>query len=152
MAYRNSQKFAIEKNQILKNLKKNQIEKLIDIGEIKVYDKGKIVIGSQINKGSKMWILLDGKLVSGQNDEDEIQYQTVIGAEDIMNPIDEKYSTVWKAGLKVIVAEFSLRDIENALGGSLIDALEKNQVATVQGKFSYSEIFLMKNLGICLLY
>ncbi|CAG9329963.1 PKG_29 [Blepharisma stoltei] len=134
IAYRNSQKFAIEKNPVLRNLKKNQIEKLIDIGEIKIYDEGNVVIGSEIDKGSKMWILLDGKLVSEQNKEDEIPYQTVIGAEDIMNPRDEKYSTVWKAGVKVIVAEFSIRDIENVLGSSLIDALEKNQVATVLRK------------------
>ncbi len=59
--YRNSQKWAMENNQLLKNLTKIQIEKLNDVFQEKNYNAGEVLL----KKGeilTKLYIVLKGSL------------------------------------------------------------------------------------------
>lgn len=131
--YRNSQRIAIENDQILNHLQSFQIDKLIEISTVTSYSNGFTIIGPGIKLGYKLWILLKGTLLTSSNNK-EIQIYSVIGVDDLMNPKEDEYSIKYISEGKVIMAEWTKDAIEACLGGNFQEIIEKNKIISILKK------------------
>ena len=125
--FRNSQRIALDKSKVFSSLSNKQKEAIIDASVVRKYTTGSVVVSRGTAKSVKMLVLIKGKLV-GERTLDAIQ---CIGDEEISNKSNEQYSEDLLCGEDCDVAEISLLDLENAIGGDIQQVILNNDAAGV---------------------
>ncbi|CAG9323317.1 unnamed protein product [Blepharisma stoltei] len=62
--YQNTKRMAIDMSETLRQLNKEQCDRLINALKIVIYAKNQIVVGANTHKGFHLWMVMKGKLVS----------------------------------------------------------------------------------------
>jgi cGMP-dependent protein kinase len=129
--YRNTQRMAFEKNDILKRLNKQQCDKLIDAMDVHTYTNGQTVIHQGEPHGAKLLVVLKGALGFS---EARIVAPTLacVGETYFAGSSEGFYEDTYMAiGAEVHVAEISRAQFEECIGGALDQATVNNEALNV---------------------
>ena len=125
--YRNTQKLAFEKNEILRSLSLPQREAIIDKAKVKKYRNGEIVVFKGFEKTRKFFVVLHGRL-KGRNDEVRGSVGQCFGDKEIFEASAEVYGEDLLADGDCDLAEVEKEEIEIAIGGELGNVIRFNDV------------------------
>jgi cGMP-dependent protein kinase 1 len=129
--YRNTQRIAIEKNQILKSLKKFQKENIIDKMTIKKYEAGQIVIPVSSSIEEKLYIVLKGSLKTNSK---VFELYDCIGIQEIYSNTKKTSKEDFISSEETYLSEISKTELESVLGGCLEKIVTSNEILFVLKK------------------
>ena len=129
--YRNTQKMAFERNDVLKRLNRDQIERLIDSMVVRTYTNGQIVISQGHPKGAKLWVVLKGAL--GPNGfRIEAETLACLGEQSLLDGASGIFDEALLAiGDQVHIAEIEKERLEECIGGGITQATVNNEALSV---------------------
>ena len=143
--YRNTQRIALDKSEVLSKLTLEQKEKLIDRINISSYQDGDVVIptGTILSKG--LFIVLKGALKSEEGPYADMF--SVIGEKETLQ-IDNNEAVHWDvvASGETDVAFISKSEFEETLGGDISNVSIKNEALAVLKKASIFRGFSTERL------
>ena len=128
--YQNSKRMALDRSENLAKLDSEQSARLISMMRVETYIKGKVVIPAGLGKGSKLYIVLKGKLKSrsgsviGQN-------FSCIGDQEIVRASIETYQEDILADQDSDIAEVTKQQFEECIGGHFEQATANNEALSV---------------------
>ena len=125
--YRNTQKQAFEKNEILRSLSLPQREAIIDKAKVKKYRNGEIVVFKGFEKIKKLFIIVYGK-IKGKNNEIKGNIGQCFGDKEIFENSSQVYDDDLIADGDCDLAEVDKEDIESAIAGELGNVIRFNDV------------------------
>lgn len=129
--YRNTQRMAFEKSDILKLLNKQQADKLINRMHVNTYTTGEIVIQQGEPRGTKLWIVLKGALRTISHLE-VVPTLSCVGENSLTKPPEGIFEADYIAvGEQVHVADISREEFEECIGGALEQATVNNEALNV---------------------
>lgn len=127
--YRNTQRMAFEKSDILKRLNKQQADKLINRMHVNTYTTGEIVIQQGQPRGTMLWVVLKGVLRTSQ---EAIPTLSCVGENSLTKPPEGLFEYDYIAmGEQVHVADISREEFEDCIGGALEQATVNNEALNV---------------------
>jgi signal-transduction protein with cAMP-binding, CBS, and nucleotidyltransferase domain len=126
IAFRNLQKWAFKKSDILNQLTPIQRERVIDRMYIRVYKTGQIVLHKGALKKEKIVIIHEG-VVQGKNSSTIYQKGTIFGDEYLLSENNEIYEDPYFMITNGIVSEINTSEIESLLGSNFKDIIQKNE-------------------------
>lgn len=129
--YRNTQRMAFERNDTLKRLNRDQIERLIDNMVVRTYTNGQVVIPLGHPKGAKLWVVLKGAL--GPNGF-RIVAETLacLGEQSLAEGAAGTFAEALLAiGDQVHIAEIEKTQLEQCIGGAIAQATVNNEALIV---------------------
>ena len=139
--YQNTKRIAMEKSKIFSQFNPNQIASALNIFTVFTYKKGQIVIPPETKKGSKLWIVLNGKLIDKRNIVIGDVF-SCIGDEEIIKPESgEFFEPVYSEG-ESAVAVMTRDEFSRCIGGEFEEVASNNEAYTVLRK-----VQLLKNLS-----
>ena len=128
--YRNTQRMAFEKSDILKLLNKQQADKLINRMHVNTYMPGEVVISQGQAKGTKLWVVLKGALTT--NRQEAVPTLSCVGENSLTKPPEGQFEHDYVAmGEEVHVADISREEFEECIGGALEQATVNNEALNV---------------------
>ena len=125
--FRNSQRIALDQSKVFSSLSNSQKEAIIDASVVRKYTAGSVVLTRGTLKSVKMLVLIKGKLL-GERAVEAIQ---CIGDEEISSKSKDEYLDDLVTAGECDVAEISLVDLENAIGGDIQQVILNNDAAGV---------------------
>lgn len=125
--YRNSQKWAMENNQLLKNLTKIQIEKLNDVFRDKSYKTGDVLIKKGEIGLNKLFIVLQGAIKYG---DELFGIRTFFHELFLLKSHKKKeLENSLIVDQDSVIAEITTEEFERIIGGSIEEILKKNETS-----------------------
>ena len=137
--YRNTQRIALDKSEILSKLTLEQKEKLIDHIQINSYMEGDVVIPEQTLLREALFIVLKGGLHTAAGPY--AQMFSVIGEREITEALDTKTEVDVLASGDTDVAYITRAEFEETLGGDISGISTKNEALAVLKKVSLFRCF-----------
>jgi len=126
--HKNQGRWAFERNKLFSKLTKIQIERLLEVAKLVPRKNGDVIYVKGTSGNQKIVVVIEGAIKKGTSDNIAVSKGEAFGDEYIMGP---------KKGAKVeenlvmkgdgILAEISLQDFTNCIGGSIEEALLKNE-------------------------
>jgi len=126
--HKNQGRWAFERNKLFCKLTKLQIERLLEVAKLVQHKAGDVIYLKGTSGNQKIVVVIEGALKKGATDAIAAARGEVFGDEYIMGP---------KKGAKIeenlvmkgdgLLAEISLQEFTNVIGGSMEDALLKNE-------------------------
>lgn len=138
--YQNTKRISMEKSETLSGLSPIQMNKAIDFLEVKVFKKGQQVIPPGTAKGSKLYIVLKGSLITRKN-ETAAEVFSCIGDAEIAKPVSSDFFEELFSLEDSAVAVMSKERFNECIGGSYDQIMVINEAFTVLKK-----IPIFKNL------
>lgn len=132
--YRNTQRIALDKSNILCKLTLDQKEKLIDRIQISSYMEDDVVIYAQTLLREGLYIVLKGALKTAEGPFAEMF--AIIGEREITEALDTKTEVDVMASGDADVAYISKAEFEETLGGDITKISSKNEALAVLKKVS----------------
>jgi cGMP-dependent protein kinase len=129
--YRNTQRMAFERNDVLKRLNRDQTDRLIDNMVVRTYTNGQIVIPQGHPKGAKLWVVLKGAL--GPNGfRIEAETLACLGEQSLSEGATGAFAEALLAiGDQVHIAEIERAKFEECIGGGITQATVNNEALSV---------------------
>ncbi|CAG9321736.1 unnamed protein product [Blepharisma stoltei] len=137
--YRNIQKKAIEKSEPLKNLTKEQSQKMMDAMKIAKFSSGEVVVSKNSLQGSKLCIIMKGRVRGPLG-----VYETFscIGDDKISQTSEQNNPENYIAETDADIAQISKEEFERCLGvGGIAPATNNNAALAV-----LKQVQLLRNL------
>ncbi len=125
IAFRNLQKWGLEKSHILKNLTTVQTERLIDRMTIKYEKAGGILFKEEDIKGQKLVLMHEG-LVKTKKGNIIFEKGSLWGAEEMLRDNPEKFNDDYYFVNDSVVSEIRQEVVEEVLGNKLEIIIKKN--------------------------
>jgi cGMP-dependent protein kinase len=130
VVYRNVQRWAMEKNQIMQKLTRIQIEKVLDEMVIRKYHKGQVVIenGTCCNK---LIIVLEGSIINNDGVQVVAPKGDIFGVDFLLlnsnNFNDFRFVTNLVMGEHGILSEIEFDNFQQIIGGPLELVFQRNE-------------------------
>jgi cGMP-dependent protein kinase len=126
IVFRNIQRWSMEKNQILSNLTKIQIEKVIDEMTIKKYNKGDVIYENG-KKCEKLAIVIEGALIDPATNEVHAAKGTIFGVDSLsVKKMNDKLNASLVMADRGILSEIDFTTFLNVIGGNFEEVIKKN--------------------------
>lgn len=139
--YQNSKRIVIEKSEVFSQLTPAQILKMIKALNVQVYQRGEVVVKENIEKGSKMWMVLKGNLVDKRSVIIAEAFSCVGDSEITKNLNGEHFLELFSEN-EAAVATLTREEFLACLGGGDFEQVAvSNEAYTVLRK-----VQLLKNL------
>lgn len=128
--YKNSQRIAFEKSEILKNLLKNQIELIIGQMEIRKYNPGDVVIEKRTSKGENLLVVLNGTLTGDK----KYKVFSCIGDDNIAKPTSDVFKETITAKDEAVVGVVPVLKLLDCIGGEINSVISRNGLIQILSK------------------
>jgi cGMP-dependent protein kinase len=128
IAFRNVQRWAVERDPVLRNLTKMQIEKVLDEMRIRKYHKGEMVLpNSEVY--NKVIIVMEGNIIDS-HDKIVCKKGEIYGVNFLLeNKHSEKLSRDLLMSDNGILSEVDYVTVMNTIGGTLQEIIKKNETS-----------------------
>ena len=128
--YQNSIRIALEKNQYMKKLTKEQIDALISNLKVKTFPDQSVIIAAGMVKNSHMWIIVKGSLIK-ESQEVIAKVFDIISAESMIRSLDGVFESNLLAGGDTDIAFITQGEFTLLLGGNYSEITNKNDALKV---------------------
>jgi cGMP-dependent protein kinase len=131
--YQNTKRIALEKSEVLRNLSSGQMAKVVNALLVQVYKKGSVIVPAGIIKGSKMWVILKGKVIDRRGVV-AAEVFNCIGDQDITKPIGtETFNDLFSEN-EVTAASISREEFLSSIGGDFSSVSSNNEASAALHK------------------
>ena len=139
--YQNTKRIALEKSEILKLLNPTQMIKVINSLVVQIYKKASVVVPAGQVKGSKLWVVLKGKVIDRRGIVHGDVFQC-IGDQDITRPLSSDTFEDLISENEVTVASISREEFLTSIGGEFSSVSSSNEASAALHK-----VQVFKNLS-----
>ena len=132
--YQNTKRIAIEKSEVLSHLNPSQILKAINTLSVQIFQRGQIVVPEGAQKGTRMWMVLKGRLFDKRSSV-VAEVFSCIGDNEISNKSvsQECFEPAFSEG-ETAVASMSREEFLGCIGGEFEQATTNNEAYTILHK------------------
>lgn len=128
--YKNSQKIAMERSEVLKFLTKDQINACVDVMKVKSFEKGQTIIKKKTPKSDQIYFVLKGSIKSRS---DSVEVFGCIGDKEALGS-DDVFKSDWVANTDTDIALLSQNLLQKSIGGPLSEIILKNEILSILKK------------------